>query len=57
MERILNNFVIFRLILNKSITFVIIMSSSIEMDLRERNLRQKDFFDPWRKSQAPKIEK
>ena len=57
MGKVLNNFLIFKVILDKSMIFVISASSSIEIDIRERNSRQKVFSNPWGGPQAPKIEK
>ena len=47
MGKVLNNFLIFKVILDKNMIFVISASSSIEIDIRERNSRQKVFSNPW----------
>ena len=47
MEKVLNNFLIFKVILDKNMIFVISASSSIEIDIRERNSRQKVFSNSW----------
>ena len=47
MGKVLNNFLIFKVILDENMIFVISASSSIEIDIRERNSRQKLFSNPW----------
>ena len=54
MGKVLNNFLIFKVILNKNMVFVISALSSIEIDIRERNSRQKDFSNPWVDPRNPK---
>ena len=47
MGKVLNNFLIFKVVFDKNMIFVISASSSIEIDIREPNSRQKVFSNPW----------